>query len=165
MPHSEELTGLLTLAWENCRKDILAVLDMILGGLLFAIFYMAFVFVNVLNAESHLVVTEQYLAISGMFHDIFMGTLFGVLELLLWLAVVTILFEYALSFTTVCYYYDGKSWVIPKLLHGVNDSINNHFKSQRDENASADRKHRIYLENEILKIRTRKSTAKADDKD
>jgi hypothetical protein len=72
---------------------------------------------------------------------------------LTFIAIVVILFEYTLSFTTICYYYDNKSWAVPKLFRDTCDAISNHFKSQRDENASADRKHRIYLENEILKIR------------
>jgi hypothetical protein len=137
---------------------VFAVLYMIVGGILFGMVYFSILTANVVRAQSHLSMTPIYIATSNMFATLCTDSLLEVACLLLWIASCVILFEYALSFTTVCYYYDSKSRAIPKLWNSASDAINGHFRLQRDDAEKLDRKRRIYLENEILKIRNNTPT-------
>ena len=161
----QQFRALMGLAWSNCSKDIISVFEMFLGGLLVGA--LAFVLVGVAAIKNlSQFPPDTYMGPVGMamYDAIFSGFL-GVAYLIPLIVIWVCLFEYALSFSFVCYYYDNKSWLIPKLFNDTIDTISNHFRSQREDNKASARKHRIYMENEVLKIRNGNGENQTADKD
>jgi hypothetical protein len=149
-----QIEALLGLAWNNCARDIAAVVNMYIGML---VFIAAFLVLWLLNMVQFLpFVTMPDINIAGTtLSYVILSAVVGfcnAVAMLTFLAIVVILFEYSLSFTTVCYYYDNKSWAVPRLIRDAVKRLAGHSRSEREENRQADRKYRIFLENEINKI-------------
>jgi hypothetical protein len=165
--HSEgyrQVCALLDLAWKNCARDIIAVVHMYIGMILFICAFATFLLLNVAQYQSFVTIPDINIAGTQLSVVIMsmMISFVNAFATITFLAIVICLFEYALSFTIVCYHYDNRAWVTPKLFWNVIDAINSHFQSKRDENAKSDRKHRVYLDNETLKIRNGNTESKIE---
>ena len=154
----------MDLAWKNCARDVYAVVYMYIGMLIFIGAFFIFTLLN-LTVNFNNMQVVQYVPSPDISGTTLANTIISAMigfanavYTLTFLAIVICLFEYALSFTTICYYYDNKSWAVPALFRGAILGVTNHIKSEREENSKSDRKHRIYLENEILKIRNNTQT-------
>jgi len=155
----QQFRALMGLAGERCIKDIFAVVYMYAGMWIFIGAFFTFTLLNLAVNFNHLQVVPYVGTpdISGTtLSNTIISAMIGFVNavyMLTFLAIAVCLFEYALSFTIVCYYYDNRSWLIPNFVNDTIDEFSNHLKLQREENNKMERKHRVYLENEILKIR------------
>ena len=147
-----QICALLNLAWNNCARDIFQVIYMIVGGCLFSGVYLVVASLQILEGFSKLPRDTEFGPAGEIIYQAMYGAIPKVAAILLLIAILVILFEYTLSFTTICYYYDNKSWAVPRLIRDAVKRLADHFRSEREENRQADRKYRIFLENEINKI-------------
>jgi len=163
----QQFHALMGLAWKNCCGDIFAVFRMWLGAMIFIAAFVVFWMLNVAQYQYMVTSADNYIAGTQM-SIIIMSAMIGFVNawtFFTFLAIVVCLFEYAMNFTFVCYYYDNKSWLVPTIFKDTIDSIRDHFKSIRTENDKESRKYRIYMENEVLKIRTGTGVDQVTDKD
>jgi len=162
---SKQVMALLDLAWRNCERDIFAVLHMVIGMVLFILAWFTFSILNVAKYQSDVTTTSPVDIAGTQLGIIIMSFMEGfgnTVTFLIFVAIIICLFEYALSFTTICYYYDNKSWAVPRLIRDICNSIISHIRHQQDEDANLDQKHREHLEDEIHKIRTVSETPKIE---
>jgi hypothetical protein len=150
-----QVRALLELAWKECARDVFGVVHMYMGGMIFISAFVIFWLLNVAQFQQFMIAPPVDISGTPLFY-IIMAAIYGFSNAvctLTFLAIIVCLFEYALSFTIVCYHYDNRAWAVPKLIWNAIDKINSHFRSVREDNIKSDRKHRMYLEGEILKIR------------
>jgi hypothetical protein len=153
-----EICKLLDLAWKRCEMDMFALVRIWIGVIIGLTFFVLFTLFNLAyNFQPWVNYVVEYPA--GAFSiegAIMLSSIVGfinTLSMLTFLFIVVALFEYALSFTTVCYYYDNCSWVVPNQIGATLDKISRHFKSINEDNAILLEKSRSELKAEISKIK------------
>jgi len=153
-----EICKLLDLAWKRCERDMFALIRIWLGVLIGLTIFGLFALLNLAyNFQPWVNYVVEYPA--GAFSiegAIMLSSIVGfinTLSMLTFLFIVVALFEYALSFTIVCYYYDECSWVVPNRIRAGFDKVSKHFKSEREESRILMEKSRSELKAEISKIK------------
>jgi len=155
-----EICKLLVLAWKRCERDMFALIRIWLGVIIGLTFFGLFTLFNLAyNFQPGVNFVVEYPVGGGMCIEgaIILSAIVGfvnTLSMLTFLFIVVALFEYALSFTTVCYYYDDCSWVIPNQIRAGLGKVSEHFKSEREESRILLEKSRSELKAEISKIKT-----------
>ena len=152
---SDDIWKLLSLAWERCERDVFDAIRLYIGGLLALSAFVFLFFLNFYyNAYPHIEVQflPYFTASDALFiaaEYAFVNTFFT----LTFILIVVLLFEYTLSFTIVCYYYDNCSWVVVNTIRGVTDSILKSFERNREIREASAKKSRDDLQSRIAKIR------------
>ena len=152
-----EIVDLLTLAWKKCMRDIRDAIGIWTGATIGVLTFVFFAGINyVYNCQS--LVTVPY-PVSGLvtvgdaWLVSFYYSLFNTLSILTFLLIVVCLFEYALSFTIVCYYYDNCSWVVPNAIRDAAISVWKTMVQRNNQSKDYNAKWRDSLKTEIAAIR------------
>ena len=126
-----EIVALLKLAWNNCRHDVFSAIRLWLGGMIGLATLIVFWALNYQNNFKPLI--TQFTPIEGVYTTsdaLLSATYFGFFNTvftLTFILIIVLLFEYALSFTIVCYHYDNCSWVTPNLIRKTISSMWNEY--------------------------------------
>lgn len=153
---SDDIWKLLSLAWERCERDVFAAFRMWLGGMVALGSLIVFFALNYQNNFSPLVTdvvtVGPYTTSDALLISVYYG-FFNTVFTLTFLLIIVLLFEYTLSFTIVCYYYDNRSWVVVNTIRGVMDSISKSFERNREIREASAKKSHEDLQSRIAKIR------------
>jgi fatty acid desaturase len=141
---SNQITSLLNLAWKRSAGDISTVIAMYAGMWIFILAFFVLAALNVAVVPNAAIVPAS---------DPYLVAFLNAITMLTYIAIVAILFRYAASFTSICYYYDNESWMIPNLLRNLCISIVTYDKKQSRADAELYNKNRLSLKSEVLMIR------------
>lgn len=150
-----ELGKLLELAWIESRDDIFNVFLMLVGaGVVFVVFVVFFL----LNFGFNFVPTDTAIP-QGMniANCMFISAVYGLINTVytvLFIAIIVCLFEYALAFTTICYYYDNCSWSIPNGIRTIGKSIGSAIISFQKNTAMVSKVQSDALKKKVSEIKT-----------
>jgi hypothetical protein len=119
------MLGLMQLAWERSKGDINCVVNCAFGAIVFiGVWGVAFVvqFIN-LRTWVNFTLPPDATDISGAIMLAEIYAFINTICLLLLLAIIFCLADYALNFILLCYYYDNKSWECVKLAKSISVAI------------------------------------------
>jgi hypothetical protein len=148
---------LMRLALKRCDREINKVISLYLGMWVFIVTCGCFVIINMAVNFQPTITTNVFPNIAGTalnatilsLEFAFVNAVFT----LTFFAIVICLFEYALNFTIVCYYYDNCSWETPKQINAFFKAIDTHFKKVGLANRIEEAREEDILKTEINKIK------------
>ena len=152
-----QMLELMKLAWERCRGDIKSVINYVIGA---GVFFCVFIFYALLNLGTNFnyALGQTFPPDSAMLVWAYWGSatygFVNAASMLLFLAILVCLAEYAGNFLYICYYYDNCSWETPKQIKRFIDEINLHYKKVRKVNHDESLKHKEELISAINKIKS-----------
>jgi hypothetical protein len=155
----DQIKQLLDLAWRRCRTDIFSVIKLYIG---MWVFLLAFVTFTIMQYSVNILPYGYKLQ---EIPDLFWVTQFAGLLLagefafintictLTFIAIVVCLFEYALSFTTVCYYYDDGKWETVIQIKRFFRTIKSNIRSSQIKESQLNNEYMKQFKADIQKIK------------
>ena len=111
---TNQMIGLMKLAWGQCKYDMGKLVGLYLGGWIFALTVLSFTLLNLAFNFNQTITTTAYPDLAGtQIAAVLMSLLIGVgnaIHTLAFLFIIIALFEYAYAFVRVAYEYDDCSW-------------------------------------------------------
>jgi len=154
--------ALMELAWKESRGDIHAALNLWIGSMIglaaFGMFFLIHLGIDFKPAgAAWLPTAAQTLptAISpvGAILISIIYAYVNTFSMFTFLIIVVCLFEYALAFCIVAYYYDGGSWFVVNAINGSARSVTNAFRSFRKEQDAKDRvRHELWKRKLVMQL-------------
>ncbi len=148
MPQKNQMLGLMELAADRCGDDILYFFHLLLGAGIGLGILCLFTALNYANNFAPWVNFELPVGSIDVSGALLLSFYFGIVNTfctLIFAFIIACLADYAVTFVSLCYYYDNESWEAVKFVQRINSAITAFF--QRDaENwkaKSAERKTEI----------------------
>jgi hypothetical protein len=124
---TNQMVGLLGLAWKKCEWDMAKLFGLYVGGWIFAITVLAFALLNMALNFGPLVTEKVFPDVSGtILGATLMSFEFGIINAvytLTFLFIIVSLFEFTYAFLRVAYEYDDCSWEIVKFPYYCNREL------------------------------------------